>query len=359
LLILIKKLCPILTINDPFLTSITQFGFSNTPKQNSIFDAMNYSEVIKMTLEFDLAEVTGDVRNAKKHPAVLRFLNKEGEQLNWNTKVSLRGKFRRMKCTGMLPLKVDFKKKELKEAGMSTFDDLKLVPLCIEDQEMAKEWLLKEYLAYKLYNELTDASFRVQLVEITYMDSKTTSQNTQFAFFIEDTAQLRNRLGGAKVENSFGHPWESFNHDQMKTMALFQYMIGNADWDINVSRNIKMIKQGTQLMAIPYDFDFSGLVNAKYAVPNRSKHIRTVEERVYLGFEKDLEGQDQTIQLFQKNRKNIIQTIKDFKLLRKHSRKEMVKYVHSFYDKIEDIKTPQILEKELIEKQENYETALR
>ena len=96
-----------------------QISFSSSPTQQSVFDMMNYSEVIKMTLELDRNALTSNLRSEDKYPAVLSFVDYKGEDLKWNTKVSLRGKFRRLKCNGMLPLKINFKKKELKAAGLA------------------------------------------------------------------------------------------------------------------------------------------------------------------------------------------------------------------------------------------------
>ena len=53
-------------------------------------------------------------------------------------------------------------------------------------------------------------------------------------------------------------------------LCLFEYMISNTDWNVSLLHNIKLIrkKDTKEIIVVPYDFDYSGLVNADYAVPN-------------------------------------------------------------------------------------------
>ena len=60
-------------------------------------------------------------------------------------------------------------------------------------------------------------------------------------------------------------------------------MIGNTDWSMAYQHNTEMFFNGKKLVAIPYDFDHSGLVNAFYAKPNPMLKISKVTERVYRG----------------------------------------------------------------------------
>jgi len=115
---------------------------------------------------------------------------------------------------------------------------MKLVTQCIEDEALAKKLLLKEYLAYKLFNQLTDKSFRVQLLKINFIDSHTEEQKVQYGFLIEDTAEFRNRLGATKVDKIYNIQPELLDREQFKIVALFQYMIGNIDYDLSSGRNI-------------------------------------------------------------------------------------------------------------------------
>ena len=185
-----------------FLISASFIFANETTAPVSIFDKMNFEEVLEVTLEADYVEVLANRRSEEKFPGKLKFTDADGQPQLWNVKLEIRGKFRRMKCVEMPPLKINFDKEDLAAEGLTNSNDFKLVTQCVEDTKKAKNLLLKEYLAYKMYNELTDASYRVQLLKINYQDSHTGDKKVHWAFLIEDTAQLRARLGAKKVKKS-------------------------------------------------------------------------------------------------------------------------------------------------------------
>ncbi len=298
----------------------------------SIFDAIAYQELIEVDLEMDMEKVFGDKRNAEKHKAVFSFRDRNDSTSQWNIKVELRGKFRRMKCENLPPLKLNFKKSELSEAGLSKYDDLKLVTHCVEDDDEAKQLLVKEYLSYKLYNQITQFSFRVQLLKINYKDSVTGEVMQQYGFLIEDTAQVRNRLNAEKKEDAYYLPKEKYNVPQIKVAAMFNYMIGNSDWCIKNQKNVKVLLRNGRCIILPYDFDFSGLVDAPYAVAKTEHGIDTPKQRVYLGFPDDVNDLNSTMRIFEKNKEKFFEIISDCELLDKESKSKMLKYIQSFYE---------------------------
>jgi len=310
----------------------------NQEPSSSIFDEISHTETIDLTLQVDMAALTGDMRNTAKHKAKLSFVDKDGQTQIWDTKVNLRGKFRRMNCSEVPPLKIHFDKDDLKNAGLLKFNDMKLVTHCVKNKELARELVLKEFLAYKLYNQITEESFRVQLLNITYADTRTGDSKTQTAFLIEDTAQLRARLDAKKCKEKIGIPLERFDIEQINTTALFQYMIGNLDWSIDISQNVKMIRKGDKVLAIPYDFDFSGLVDAPYALMNSNVGQTKTKERIYLGFAKDQKSVQKEIDFFIEKKNVLLSYIKNFKPLKSKTRKESVNYIKSFYKNLDRIK---------------------
>ncbi|MEM9888730.1 MAG: hypothetical protein AAF849_22735, partial [Bacteroidota bacterium] len=196
----------------------------------------------------------------------------------------------------------------------------------------AKELLVKEYLAYKMYNELSDASFKVKLLRITYKDTQSNRKWKQWAFFIEDTAQMRDRLEGGKVELAKSIEDNLFDRQQIQQVALFQYMIGNSDWNIVLQKNIKIIERAEKIWAIPYDFDFSGLVNPPYGTASKRLNQTALTDRVYLG---PLgEGLEAQIEFFLHKKADLLATIEENKLLKKESKENMLAYVRAFYDNL-------------------------
>ena len=148
-----------------------------------------------------------------------------------------------------------------------------------------EQFLLKEYLAYWMYNQISDLSLRVRLVSVLYENpDKPGKGSRNYAFFTEHFKSLAARSGTELLpRHSFDH--ERLDLRQADFVALFQFMVGNTDWSIARQRNTILLQgaDGVQ-RPVPYDLDMSGLVNAPYAGPPPSLPIKDVTERYYLGF---------------------------------------------------------------------------
>ena len=311
-------------------------GLQANNRLKSIFDVMHFQEVLSLTLEADFSTIDARRKEPIEMPARLSFDDENGLAQAWKVKVKTRGHFRLMNCE-MPPLKIDFSKKDLIAAGLASFDDLKLVTHCVADKAEARALLQKEYLAYKLYNELTPYSFRVQMLKITYIDVSTGNKSKQWAFLIEDTAQLKDRSGMASLDNSLNLPRDTFHDGLLKIASVYQYMIGNADWDLKTSRNLKYLNKDGKVIPVPYDFDFSGLVKAPYAIPNPDHGINNVQTRVFLGFPEDVQDLRATLAYFKTKRDALIQTINNFKGLDQVSKANLIDYINSFYVSMNEI----------------------
>ncbi|MFK7808478.1 MAG: hypothetical protein AB8F74_11805 [Saprospiraceae bacterium] len=305
--------------------------------KQSIFDKMSYTQVLDVTITTDLSKLE-DKRSEKKHRANLTFTDSDGITYDWAIKLAVRGKFRRMRCTEIPPLKIYFDKDDLREAGLTKFDDLKLVNQCMEDEIVGRELLLKEYLAYELYNELTPESFRVQFMNITYEDSETGERFLRSGFVIEDAAQLRDRISARKVKQERGFEANQFNQEQFRKMALFQYLIGNSDWSATFGRNIKVLEKDDQLIAIPYDFDFSGVVDAPYATPNANYGLTSLQQRIYLGYTDDVSDLSDTVDEFKKKRSALKKVVKGHDLMSRSLRNKAWTYLSSYFSHPDEIK---------------------
>lgn len=148
-----------------------------------------------------------------------------------------------------------------------------------------EQYLLKEYLAHRLYNEITEVSLGARLVHISYLDPDRPSRKiVNYAFFTEHFASVAERVGYGLNDRGHFNP-EDLDLQAADLLALFQFMIGNTDWSIARERNITLLyaPDGTQV-PLPYDFDMSGLVNAQYAGAARGLPIDEVTQRYYLGY---------------------------------------------------------------------------
>ena len=206
--------------------------------------------------------------------------------------LSARGITRRMRVTCQFPpLGVVFKEKPAASSLFAGQRRMKLVTHCRPNAGF-DQFLLKEYAAYRLYNQLTDKSLKVRLARIRYVDAgKLVAE--RMGFFIEDIDDAGRRLGMKKVEAS-GIRTSALNREDAARLTLFQYMIGNLDWDMThgptpneCCHNSKLLGPPSdareQITPVPYDFDYSGLVNAPYAVPPTIIPIQRVTQRYYRG----------------------------------------------------------------------------
>ena len=309
--------------------------FGQNDVKTSIFDYLSFQEVIEVELSLDFDAQIEDRRNDDKLPALLNFQNAHGQTESWDIKVKQRGKFRRAKCAGMPPLKLYFDKDDLKEAGLAKFNDYKMVNYCAVDKELAKDLLLREFVSYQMYNAVSEYSYRVQMLKITFKDTKSKRKLKQYAFLIEDTAELLARTDLEKLTKDMVYTVADIKNSQIQSVALYQYLIGNTDFNFLYQRNSKLFMKGKDLVVIPYDFDYSGLVNPPYAAPNPNYNVATLTERVFLGFTDLPTELNNGVSILRANKERFLEIIDQNTLLKSYSKREMRNYIESFYDDVE------------------------
>ena len=203
-----------------------------------------------------------------------------------------------------------------------------------------EDYIIREWLVYKIYNLVTPNSFKVRLVRIDLDDAKSKKQAAPFyGFLIEDEKQMAARNKAIAVEEKL-RP-EQTKQDDFLTMAVFQYMVGNTDWSVQYLQNIKLLKteSSTQLITVPYDFDHSGIVNAPYAHPAEELLMKSVQERRYRGYcMTDLKIFEKPIALFNGLKNDIYNLFTKCSLLDAKYLKSITKYLDEFYATINDPK---------------------
>ena len=305
---------------------------------HSIFSEINHSDIVEVSLTTDLNLLLANIKGDDYQPAEFTFQNKEGEVITNQVEIRPRGRFRRRAC-GFPPFKMKFSKRALVDNGYNQFNAIKFVSHCLENELDGEENVLKEYLAYKIFNLISTNSYRVQLVRINYIDSKNPeNQLERYAFMIEGTKEMSDRLGGTECECMNQAPQMISSKDE-NLVAVFQYFIGNADWNTPLLRNIKLVQpsNGNPMIPVPYDFDFAGIVDAPYAIPNPDLGLTSVQDRAYLGWSVAPERLQVTLKLFEVKKTAIKALIDNFELLNKKTRHEMLNYVDSFYSQIDEV----------------------
>jgi len=324
------------TISKLLFSSLFIFFLSNSliAKQDSLtlFETLYGEKIPHFHIKTELKQIIKQKARKENHVGNLTFKDKDGQSQEYTIKIRARGNMRNKVCY-LPPLKIDFKKKDLVAAGIrKDYDDLKLVVKCKGNNDF-ENYLLKEYLTYKLYNTLSDISFRVQLIKLTLEDVEGKQKNIEaYAFLIESIEELAERVD-AKTRGSLTFKHEYLDPTSYDVMCLFQFMIGNADWHIYKQHNTKIVALHEQKITIPipYDFDYSALVSTPYATPHTKLPIFHLSQRYYLGPCREKGAHEPVFDLFKEKKNDIISIVEQFELLDKRSKKLMLKYLNGFF----------------------------
>jgi hypothetical protein len=300
----------------------------------SIFDRMfsGTEAPLELRLELPVDSLLAKVNGGQD--ALVSFIDVNGQANTWSLGVAIRGKFRRQRCE-FPPLKLNFSKKDLRAAGLETFDKYKLVSSCTSDP-LAGNLVLKEYLAYRAYNLLSENSFRVQRLTITYVDvNGNHPDRTEHGFIIEETDELAARINAEELESAIGQPAHAYEPAAEATQALIQYMVSNGDWSMVLARNIKVYKSADgQLIPVGYDFDFSGWVGAPYASPTSEIGQRSIYQRVYQGYVQPDQTMRDVADHFREQRRPVMDLLDNFMELPTEDRITLRRFVARFFREI-------------------------
>jgi hypothetical protein len=248
------------------------------------------------------------------------------------------------------PLRLDFPKSGVAGTLFEGQDKLKLVTHCQDDREEYEQYVLLESLIYRVYNTLTPLSFRVRQARITYEDTgESREAMTRYGFLIEHEEEVAERTGWSHIVAPLVPP-DAIDPENLALVGVFQYMIGNVDWSAfqagpdasECCHNTKPI--GTTVgpvFTLPYDFDISGLVNARYA--NRlfsgnleKMGLRNVRQRRYRGLCRSAAFWPSIFTEFNERRDEIEQLFRGQEGLETGVLEEALEYIGDFYDVIND-----------------------
>jgi hypothetical protein len=303
--------------------------------------------VIEITITAPMKTLLGERPNDHYLRGTLSYEDATGRILDFDVGVSTRGNYRRQsRVCPFPPLRINFKKSQVEGTLFHKQNKLKLVAHCRDNSDRYEQNIIKEYLAYRILNTLTDVSYRVRLARVTYRDSEHKDEDrVRYAFFIEHKKRLSRRLGLPEITTSrikvadLQGPYSDLT-------SLFQYMIGNTDFSPiagpegeDCCHNSTLLgNEGEPVYAVPYDFDMSGLVDAPYAEPNERFRIKRVTQRLYRGRCAYIDNLEVSSKLFQDNREVIYGLIDQQEQLEDSTRKKVRKYVDRFFDVIDDPK---------------------
>jgi hypothetical protein len=321
------------------IAALTSPAFAQTP-------LFSDEDEVTFTIEAPLNQLVRAARRSTDPvPAVVTW----ADGTHYPIELSARGFTRR---TGgycaFPPLRLDFDRSTLAGAVLEGQNKLKLVTQCEITGALAQLPLL-EYTAYRLYNVITPLSYRVRAARVTYRDNREPRRpQTQFNFLVEDIddTATRNHLvaldvGSAEIQSAQLDPQAAAN------VALFHFMIGNLDWDMiqgpageHCCHNGKLMAASRStrsgVIPVPYDFDYSGLVNAPYATPPAGIRIPSVRTRYYRGYCRHNDQVRVAAELYRSRRAQLFAVIDGEARLPEARRRAAHRYLDDFFAILDD-----------------------
>lgn len=257
--------------------------------------------------------------------------------------VRARGKSRLRLCRFPL-LRLRFEKGDAADSVFAGQQTLKLVTQC-NKWSSARADLLQEYVAYRIFNVISEVGYRVRLLRITYVETSPGNGESSFqryGFLVESDRAFSMRIGGARVYTG-DVLLSALNERQLALAFVFHYLIGNADYSLVTAEGKKSCCHNGHLydiagewFLVPNDFDLSGLVNARYARSNPTLTVRRVRHRRYRGYCISADVLAEGLSAIAGARQEILRVVDEVPVLEAKERADTNKYLGKFFRQAAD-----------------------
>jgi hypothetical protein len=289
------------------------------------------SDPMHLTMRFDLNDFFRK-RNDPQYidaEVTLRFSN--SDSVKHHVKIKASGVFRRSYCL-FPPIHLNFKRSKFQAKEIGEQHTIKLVTHC-KNSRSYTVYVLREYLAYRMYNILSPYSFQVRLLFINYVDKNNPKKHfTRYGFLVENPYSLAERTHTV-LQKDAQFSRENISMEDATRVAVFEYMIGNTDFAAFGLHNLRLLEfPDSRRIFVPHDFDYTGFVGTDYAIPDASLGITDVKERLYLGKCVSDEMFEKTLKEFESYKNEFYKLIQEFDLLDKREKKETLSYIEEFFD---------------------------
>ena len=296
---------------------------------------------LEVTLNFDRKELLERTNDSTYMPTTVELYSGD-ETYTIQAHIRSRGDYRKKNCF-YIPLKLKFEAARTKGTPLEGVSKFKLVLPCMLE-EGNDDALIKEYMAYKIYERLMPYHFRTKLIDVRWKDTgRRRSRDYQVkAFMLEDIDETARRYHSKEIKRMI--PPQQQDDTTAVGLAYFEFLIANTDFSMRGRHNIKLLFKEGRILPIPFDFDLSGMVNASYAevsgIRNISKRIDDVTQRAYKGYLRD-EGVMQAMrQYFLEQKDDVLSVIMAHEGLFRDTRTTgtMIQFVTDFYKILENDK---------------------
>ena len=239
---------------------------------------------ITLTADFKATFKSRDTMSVKTQKATLTVKDSSGAPVVIPIEIAPRGHFRlRSDVCNFPPIRLIFSDSGKKGTPFAGQKSLKLGTHCNQRDKEYAEIPVREYAAYETLNMLTDWSYKARLAKVTYMQTGDEKDApTKYGLLIEDESDMAKRNGG-RIFTVRGGTFADMDPQQTATISVFAYYLGNTDWSLYSLHNIRLVLTGDRYVPVPYDFDWSGVVFARYAKPDPRLGIPTVQDRLFRG----------------------------------------------------------------------------
>lgn len=301
-------------------------------EKDKTFGLFEEEGALDVRLAFDIGTFIKEKSEEDALDAEITIYTGANDSIFENIKVRARGNYRRRTCD-FPPVMLDMEGIKTGYADLDDLENVKLVSHCKEEGEY-QDYVLREYLAYKVYNLVTDYSFRVRLLNISYYDINTdTLYSQKTGFILEPVDYLEKRFGEKEIENiEIKH--ENVENDILLKLSVFEFLLANSDWAVPLIHNLKVFGDKDameELITVPYDFDYSGWVNAHYSVARIDIGLKKITDRAFFGPCRSRDEYREVLDYYLGLEQIIIDTIKEFEYLKGRERNDLIRFVNSFY----------------------------
>jgi len=332
------------------------FGFLVTPVLADVIELpdplFQDNETLHVTITGPLTSLVRERPKDDYSAALLEYTETDGTTVKFDLDIRTRGNFRHENCE-YPPVSLNLKKSQTNGTLFDKQNKLKLVIHCDYSQRY-EQVVLREYLAYRILNAVTNMSFRVRLLHVTYVNTEVQGGGqVRYGFLIEHKNRLGKRydLKDLEIERT---TVAAIQADRLNLTSVFEFLIGNTDFspiagaDNECCHNYVLFGNDVDpLIAVPYDFDQSGFVDAPYAVANERFGIRSVRQRVYRGRCLNNEHVATSLRRFRDRRDSIYALVDEQEGLQSHVREDLVRFIDDFYELIND---PKDVERRIIKR---------
>ncbi len=326
------------------LISIVCIAFSRASVAGQPDPLFSDNSILDVTIVAPFKQIMKERPVEAELPGTFSFATAAGSSIEFAVDIRTRGNNRRREdVCPFAPLRLDFKKDDLDDTLLDKQNRLKLVTHCHDGSKVYRQAVIKEYLAYRILNVLTDISFRVRLLRITYVYSdKDNDAKVTYAFLIESKERLAKRIGLDDQEiNAMSITLLDQAHTNLT--SVFEFLIGNIDFSPVIGATGEVCCHNYTLFSadhktywsIPYDFDLTGLVEAPHHNLNPKYQRRSARQRIYRGRCYNQDFVPATLQVFRDKRAEIEAIVAEQSELNSRARKRVDSYIRSFYKLLE------------------------